>query len=139
VSLYVVDASVAIKWYIPEAHSEVASGLLDPDNELCATDLLSAEFGNVLRKKHRRRELTEAEVTSIVRALAGVPLEIYSSLELLEAALEIAMQTERTVYDSLYVALAVALDRTLVTADGPLVGALRETPLAGYVKHIREL
>ncbi len=138
-SLFVVDSSVAVKWYVPEAGSESASRLLDAENELAAPDLLASEFGNALWKKHRRGELTGAEVVSIVRALQVVPLQLYSSLELLEAAVEIAVQTARTVYDSLYVALAVALHGTLVTADEPLLNALRESRLAGYVMHVREL
>ena len=138
-TVYVVDSSVAVKWYVPESDSEAASTLLDGEHELSAPDLLASEFGNVLWKKVRGGELTGAQVTSIVRALPVVPLQIYSSLVLLEAAVEIALQTARTVYDSLYVALAVALNGTLVTADEPLVNALRESGLAARVKHVRDL
>jgi predicted nucleic acid-binding protein len=138
-SLYVVDSSVAIKWYVPEKHSEAAAGLLDDGHALCAPDLLPAEFGNVLWKKHRRGELTGEEVRTIVRALPLVPLHVYSSLELLEGAIEVALQTTRSVYDSVYVALALALGGTLITADARLVNALRESTLAAHVMHIRDL
>lgn len=47
----VIDASVAIKWYVPEAGSQEASAILDRPETLLAPDLLAAEFGNVLWKK----------------------------------------------------------------------------------------
>lgn len=48
---YVVDASVAIKWFLPEVHSEPASRLLREERYLLVPDLIWAEFGNVLGKK----------------------------------------------------------------------------------------
>ncbi|NIN71104.1 MAG: PIN domain-containing protein [Gemmatimonadetes bacterium] len=138
-TLYVIDSSVAVKWYVPETHSGSAATLLDESNELVAPDLLPAEFGNALWKKRRSGELTNSEVRSIVEAFRAVPLQIYSSLTLLEAALEIALQTARTVYDCLYVALAVAFNSTLVTADSRLLEGLRQSGLARYAKHVGQL
>jgi predicted nucleic acid-binding protein len=138
-TVYVVDSSVAVKWYVPEAYSDSAATLLDESNELVAPDLLPAEFGNAVWKKWRRGELTDSEVRSIVEALPAVPLQIYSSLTLLEAAVEIALQTARAVYECLYVALAVALNATLVTADAQLLSGLRESGVARYAKHVGEL
>jgi len=50
-----------------------------------------------------------------------------------EAALDIAMRTGRTVYDSLYVALAVQMDCRLVTADEKLYNALKDGPLGDRI------
>ncbi|UCC83119.1 MAG: type II toxin-antitoxin system VapC family toxin [Gemmatimonadota bacterium] len=138
-TLYVVDSSVAVKWYVPEAHSDSAASLLDESNELVAPDLLAAEFGNALWKKCRRGELSDSEVRSIVEAFQAVPLQIYSSLTLLEAAVEIALRTARTVYDCLYVALALAFNSTLVTADSRLLEGLRESGLAVCAQHVGQL
>ena len=46
---WVVDASVAAKWLVPEADSPLAEALLDDD--LLAPDLLFAEVGNILWNK----------------------------------------------------------------------------------------
>jgi predicted nucleic acid-binding protein len=46
---------------------------------------------------------------------------------------EIAAAYGRTVYDALYVALAVARDCVLVTADERLVAALARSPFARHV------
>ena len=55
---FVVDASVAIKWWVPEVHSADALRYLDPDIGREAPDLLLAEAGNILWKKVNRGELT---------------------------------------------------------------------------------
>jgi predicted nucleic acid-binding protein len=57
----------------------------------------------------------------------------------LEAAVEIALHTTRTVCDCFYIALAVALNCTLVTADTRLLEGLRESRIASYVKRVGQL
>ena len=138
-TVYVVDAGVAVKWYVPETHSDFAAELLDEGAVLHAPDLLPSELGDVLWKKFRFGELTRSEVTSIVQALPLVPVRLHSSLLLLEAGLEIALDIACTARDSLYVALAVALDGTLITSDQRLLKALWESHLDSYAMHIGEL
>lgn len=130
----VVDASVAIKWHVAEVHSAAALRLLADDApRLHVPDLLFLEVGNILWKKVRRGDLSGDHARQIARLIATAPVEIHPSLPLFEAAVEIAIQTGRTVYDSLYVALAVSLAGRLVTADEHLVNALKTSPLAGHV------
>jgi predicted nucleic acid-binding protein len=135
----VVDSSVAVKWFVPEALSDVAARLLEPEYDLAAPDLLVPEFGNVLWKKLRRNELRRDEALEIVAALGEVPLTIVGSAELVAPALEIAAAYGRTVYDALYVALAVARDCALVTADERLAVALAGGPLARNVKALASM
>jgi predicted nucleic acid-binding protein len=132
-SLYVVDANVVAKWFVPERLSAEALQLLDGTHELATPDLMWSEVGNVLWKKTRAAELTRKEAARIVRALDRCPLTIFPSRVLLEAALEIALQTKRSVYDSLYLALAVALECRVATADERLAHALAGGPLAAHV------
>jgi predicted nucleic acid-binding protein len=126
----VVDAAVAVKWFVPEIHATEAARLLEPGHELLAPDLLMPEVGNVLWKKVRRGELLSEEARQVLRGLSAVPLEVHSSSRLLPAALEIAVATGRTVYDSLYLALAEGSRCRLVTADRRLVNALAAGPLS---------
>ena len=48
----------------------------------------------------------------------------------MEPAFEIALDSGWTVYDSIYVVLATALDCKLVTADNKLFNALQSGPFA---------
>jgi predicted nucleic acid-binding protein len=60
-------------------------------------------------------------------------LELHAVTPLLEPAFDIALATGRTVYDSIYMALAVALNCKLMTADQKLYSALRAGPFADDV------
>ena len=76
---FVVDASVAVKWFVPEIQSAAAERLLDPEIVLSAPDLILSELGNTLWKKVRRLEITSHEAEEIVTAFDSVPVEIYPS------------------------------------------------------------
>lgn len=129
----VVDSSVAVKWYLPESGSDRAALLLQSGLRLVAPDLLVAEVGNVLWK--RRRDIPAAEIEGIAIALAtSCPISLCPSTALLQGALSIAMAHERSVYDSLYLALAVSENCQLVTADERLGNALQNSNLAQYLQ-----
>jgi predicted nucleic acid-binding protein len=132
----VVDSSVALKWFVPEIHSDRAASLLEGSVQMTAPDLLFPEAGNILWKKVTRGELSPEEARDVIAALKRIPIAVASSSSLLEGALEIAIAHERTVYDSLYVALAVARNCPFVTADVRLANALANGPLAEHVKKL---
>lgn len=130
----VVDASVAIKWFIPEVESEAAVQLLHSGVAFVAPDLIGPEIANTVWKKVRRAEITSDEATTILAAFERLEIAIYPSAVLLPSALELAIDLDRTVYDSLYVALAIARDCAVVTADRKFVAALSGSPFAGRVR-----
>jgi Predicted nucleic acid-binding protein, contains PIN domain len=134
----VVDASVAVKWFVPEIHSTAASLLLDPEIALYAPDLIGPELGNIVWKKVRREEIGRAEAAEIMNAFAKLPFEIRPSSTLLPAAFELAIALDRTVYDSLYLALAVAEDCALITADAKFHATVATSSLAGHVQWVAD-
>ncbi|HEY0139681.1 MAG TPA: type II toxin-antitoxin system VapC family toxin [Thermoanaerobaculia bacterium] len=113
----VVDTSVAIKWFVPEVHSEAAVRVLDTGDTLIAPDLIVAEVGNTLWKKIGRGEISRDEGVQILAAFEGIGVELYPSAVLSHSALELACELQCTVYDALYLALAVARDCKVITAD----------------------
>jgi predicted nucleic acid-binding protein len=135
----VVDASVVIKWHVAEVHTAAALRLLDESApELHAPDLLYPEVGNILWKKIRRGEIAEDKARKIARLVVAAPVVVHASAPLLEAALEIANRTGRTVYDSLYVALAMLVHGRLMTADEKLANALKGGPLAAHLLWVED-
>ena len=131
---YVIDASVAVKWFVPEAHTEEALSYFDDDNELFAPDLLASEFGNILWKKVRRQELTPDEARETITLFTQTPIDLIASRPLLEPAFEIATALDRTVYDSLYLALAVHQDCEMITADQRLYNSVQTSELRKHIK-----
>lgn len=135
---YVVDASVVVKWFIPEIHSADALRYLDDAIELWAPDLLLPETANILWKKVRRNEIGLDTARRIARALRSTPIRIQPSEPLMDAALDLAIRLDRSAYDCLYLALAVAGKCSLVTADRRLYNALQGGPCSGDVRWIEE-
>ena len=121
---YVVDASVGIKWFLPEIHSEAASRLPLLNASLHVPAFFHLELGNVLSKKTRRNELNPEEGEAILKELQRVPLQKHSNERLMKPAFTLAIQTRRSLYDCLYLALAEAIDGQVVTADRKLCESL---------------
>jgi len=133
VSAYVIDASVAVKWFVPEPHSGEAASLLDPRLTLHAPDLLFAEVSNALWQKTRRRELRPGEARLVLRGLASVPLVVTPIRQLAAGALDLALEAGCTVYDAVYLALAIHHDCRLVTADQRFGRIIRPKALARHI------
>ena len=133
----VIDASVLIKLFIPEILSEKADELNkqvgEGDLKLLAPDLIFAEVGNIIWKKHRRKELIRSEAEEIVDAIVAVPIETESSRALLPLAVDIGLAYGITVYDAIYVSLAKIHETILVTADRKLVEITGKTDFKKYV------
>jgi len=90
---HVVDANVAIKWFVEEVHADQARRLQDDEYELLAPGLLWPESGNILWKKVQRGELTAEEARLIRQGLEKQPIHTFPSSLVLEPALEIALDT----------------------------------------------
>lgn len=89
-SLYIVDASVGVKWLVPEVDSNSAVRLQDPHHELHAPSLFDAEVANTIWKKLRRGELTAPHASSIVAQLPSVPVIRHADRQVVSAAFDIA-------------------------------------------------
>jgi predicted nucleic acid-binding protein len=131
VSGFVVDASVAIKWLSPfrlEPLAPQARGLLDRWKlgaiDVVAPDLIWPEIASAHWKAVRQNRCTSAEAQISLASLHGDDLPTLPSQQFIDLALRIALQHGRSVYDSLYVALAVTLNLELITADEKLANAL---------------
>ncbi|HET7738652.1 MAG TPA: type II toxin-antitoxin system VapC family toxin [Tepidiformaceae bacterium] len=113
---YVVDTSVVVKWLLPEPGSEAAQRLRASD-DLCAPDWITVEVAAALWKRVRFGDLPSDRAETLLRFFRSAPVALQSSSDLVVEALAIATNTGSTVYDALYLALAVREDVALITAD----------------------
>jgi predicted nucleic acid-binding protein len=116
-STLVVDASVALKWVLPEEDSELAEALLDCGATLRAPAFVFVELANALWFQMRAGKLDAAEAAGCMRDLREAPLQLWDGEEPLPSTLEWAERLDHAVYDCAYLALALHLDGTYVTAD----------------------
>jgi len=127
IARFVVDASVAIKWFVPEIHADAARRLLREGMILLAPDLIWAELANALWRKWREKELAAEAVEGILTDLRRYPLRIHSGESLYDVAWPVDQGSGRTFYDSLYLALAMSNGCLLVTADLRFFNAIKDT------------
>jgi predicted nucleic acid-binding protein len=120
----VIDASVVVKWVVPEPGTAEALALRR--YRLAAPDLLCAEVANILCKKVSRRELLPEEADVAARLLSTVDIELLPLRPHLTAATALAVSLGHPAYDCFYLAAASALDVPCVTADDRLVRKLRQ-------------
>jgi predicted nucleic acid-binding protein len=131
VNVFVVDASVAAKWVLPgleEPFRDEALRLLkkwlDSKIHLIVPDFFWVELTNVLWQAVRRGRCTQETAVAALAALLDYQIPTISSLKLLHPSLKKAVLHGRSVYDSIYVVLAVEAQAQLVTADEKLANAL---------------
>ena len=99
--------------FVPDMHTDAARRLLTLPHEYFAPDLLFAETANTMWKKVRRGELTAERGRQLVEDIGriAVAVETIACRVLGSDAHELATATGRTVYDSLYLALAASETR----------------------------
>jgi predicted nucleic acid-binding protein len=127
---FAVDASVALKLFLSEADSDRAEALFARLGEerpptVHAPDLLFAECANVFRTRVMRRLLTASAAASALGALRELPLAMTSIHQIVEAALDVAIDREISVYDACYAAVALRFGVPLISADERLVAKLK--------------
>jgi predicted nucleic acid-binding protein len=120
----VVDVSVSFKWFFEEQFTREALRLRDSTAELIAPVTSLAELANVAWKAQRRGSFTPEDGELVLSAYRGSTVTLFPVEPLIEAALRLAMRFDRSVYDAVYFALAVAEDCPFITADRRLYNAV---------------
>jgi predicted nucleic acid-binding protein len=124
-SAAVVDASVAIKWFVPQPLTEAAERAWR-DHELTAPALIYAEIGNALWKYVRAGHLGEDKALAVFDLLKK-PYFITEPLDeaLSREAADISFKIDHPVYDCYYLALSQAQGAPLITDDRRLSSKAR--------------
>ena len=134
----VVDASVAIKWLLPEAYSDECLALLDRDESIVVPDFLFAQVGAGLAKRVRTGDLKPAWTEQAMTSLLRLPLIRVATTELALEAVGLAAYGKRPFHDAAYLALAVREGAPLITADWRWYAVVSNGPLKGFVRFVRD-
>ena len=127
--MIVLDASALVRYVVRVGDEARWVRLrIGPERELHVPELVDAETLQGLRGLVLRREISQAAAATAVRELLDAQLVRYPHRPLIERVWELRGQL--TAYDALYVALAEALDATLVTTDRKLARAVTTVDVA---------
>lgn len=123
----VLDASVALKWFIDEEESHKARRLMRSIKEgkvsVYVPPIFPFEVANILSLKEN---ISSELLFSSIRSLYSLGLQSgINSEEFLEKSVQVSRDFKITVYDASYVALAQDLKIDFLTADKKLKDKVR--------------
>jgi predicted nucleic acid-binding protein len=125
----VIDASIGLKWELPEPDSDKANQLREAFrngiHELIAPECFILEVAHVLTKAERQKKIPDAE-SLYVDIMTTCP-DLHAVPPLLLRAIRIARKARIGVHDCLYVALAEREGCDLITSDSKLIKNLQTT------------
>ena len=118
----IVDASLAVKWLVPEEDSALALRLANSwaveGIQRVAHRWFPVEVASALYKRVQRGELSPSGAAALVDNLSDYGVILYDRTPVHHRAFQIAAELQqRWIYDSFYLALAIELDCPLWTAD----------------------
>jgi len=134
---WVVDASVALKWYLPEDDSEKAKAFYKyamSNGAIAAPDFLLIEFTNSLWTHIKKGRLRKEQAIDILNEFREIALTRLAAQEISSSALDIAEAINCSIYDAAYLAAAEILDCPLVTADAKLFNCCAQSAFASRVR-----
>jgi predicted nucleic acid-binding protein len=131
----VVDASVALKWYLTEPGTDAALALLQQTPRLMAPHLIVAEVCRGAWKAWKRGEIPAEQAASIARNVGRrFAVGLFPLGTLAYRASMLATELDYSTYDCFYLALAEREKGQVVTADARLTRRLEATPYAGLAR-----
>jgi len=130
----VVDASALVRLFVPdgslpEGFEPFMQGVETGANVALAPQLLLAEAGNVVLRKVRGGQLRPEEGDELIALFVRAPIRLAEHGALLASAFRLAAESGLTLYDALYLALAIERGARLFTGDERLAGVAKRTGL----------
>lgn len=129
-SKLVIDASVCVKWFLmDEYYVKEAVALKDAfvegRVELLAPYILPIEWANAINVAILKNRLSEGEWPNFLKDFEDLEITLINPPGLLYTAWDFARRYNRSLYDSVYLALADKEECDMVTGDARLANSLR--------------
>jgi predicted nucleic acid-binding protein len=137
-TMYVLDASVVVKWFSYEENTDKALALRDKiarrELDIVVPDMILYELSNALRYN---ADFNDNDVKRAINSLFDLDIEIVAHLmSTIDAAIDLAYEYDISIYDAFYIALADELDCSLVTADMKLYEKVKQLVFIKELKNI---
>ena len=120
--MIVVDASALLEFLLQTPlGGRVEARLFRDEDELHAPHLVDVELVQGLRRLVRTGDVSSARAVEAIADLIDLDLHRHAHVDLLSRAWR--LRDNITAYDAMYVALAEAIEATIITCDKPLATA----------------
>ncbi|MEP7339557.1 MAG: type II toxin-antitoxin system VapC family toxin [Acidobacteriota bacterium] len=129
VKTIVVDASVALKWWLRDEDAtaeadQLQSDFLGGQLSLTVPALFDYEIVNTLKMAVVRKRIDEAYALTAITDLIAYEIERHDIRSLQQTAFRLACRYQRSAYDASYLALAQALGFDFYTGDKRMFNAV---------------
>ena len=118
---FVLDCSVAAKWVLPEPGRAPALELFERYASgqvlLIAPDILLAEFASLVAKRNRRKQISAGQAHEAFSLMTRSAPKLFDTRPRLSRALDLSLQYQLSLWDCVYLALALEHDCPVLTAD----------------------
>ena len=125
----IIDASIIIKWLLPDEEDKIALKIKQDFDEKMLTitipHLTFYEIGNVLKTAIKRERISENSAKKLYSALIDLEFVVYATKDLFAFALSRSIDFDISVYDAAYIALAEYLQVPFLTADRKLLNKVK--------------
>ena len=129
--MIVVDASVVVKWFVPEPNADKAEEILHSDQRLLAPELIRIEVAATFTRLLRMNEIDIAKTQLLLDKwrlyLERQAISLEKTLTHLPLAEELSMTLKHPLQDCFYLAVARRFKVPLVTADQKLLKKVAST------------
>lgn len=133
-STFVPDASVVIKWFLPEEKRDEAIEILESRPKFVAPEFLKVEFDSVLAKWNRSNRL-EISKSREVRELFNELTIYFVSYDLIsDLSFEYSSKLPITFYDSLYLVTGILYGCEMITYDKKLAQSVTGSDLESHLR-----
>jgi len=136
---WVVDSSVAVKWFVAEQDHQRALRILGVPDDRVAPDILIYEVCNIFWRKLRQGEVSRDQAEASIGELLRGDVAFWPGEDLALRAFEISQDLQHPVYDCFYIACAEASDGILVTADQRLLKQLHASRFGHLGCHVADV
>ena len=122
--MIVVDASVAVKWFVPEPGEDAAQQLLAGGDLLFAPALIRIEVAGAILRYFREGAIKEDRARSALadwdRLLSEALVRQIDNDQLYADAIAVSLDSRHALNDCFYLAAARMLGASVITADIPM-------------------
>lgn len=132
----VIDACVAIKWFIPETGYQKASELIQAHSEFLAPELFLIEMDAIITKKVRKKEIELSEAYILHDEIRKLPFKLIRYDQTAKLSFELSATLPITTYDATYLSVALQFNEEVYTADRRFYRGISTTPFRDYVNSI---
>lgn len=134
----IVDANVAVKWFVEEERHIHAKNVLNATERMIAPDWIIPEVAHAIFRKFQDRQVTQQQINEALKILPRYFDDLITSASLVDKALNIAIEINHPIYDCIYLASAEQTLGLLITDDKNLIKSTLGTRYKVFVQSLEE-